>query len=145
MLRILHSSYATERIAAATEFIQSFAAGTEQLIVGASREAADDLVRGIAFARGATFGWHRLSFIQLAARLASPKLAEKGLTPGTSIGNDALAARLSCLRASSPHNPDSRSGCPLASGSVRDNPVYGVLRSHPDSPLSFTVRRGLPP
>jgi ATP-dependent helicase/nuclease subunit B len=93
MLRILHSSYATERIAAATEFIQSFAAGTEQLIVGASREAADDLVRGIAFTRGATFGWHRLSFIQLAARLASPRLAEKGLAPGTSIGNDALAAR----------------------------------------------------
>lgn len=93
MLRILNSPWAVERITAATEFIQSFAPAKEQLVVGSSREAADDLVREVAFTRGATFGLHRFSFTQLAARVAAPKLAEKGLVPGTSTGNDAVAAR----------------------------------------------------
>jgi hypothetical protein len=93
MRKILQSPLATERIAAATEFICSFSAGIELVLVGSSREAIDDLVRGIATAAGATFGLHRFSLTQLAARLAAPKLAIYGLVPGSSIGNDAVAAR----------------------------------------------------
>src|SRR6266481_1040095 len=93
MLRVLQSPSAAERIIAATEFIRSFAPATEQLVVGSSREAADDLVRGLACASGATFGLHRFSFTQLAARLAVATLGANGLAPGTSLGNDALAAR----------------------------------------------------
>jgi putative transposase len=48
MLRILQSPSTAERIAASIEFIRSFAAGTELLLVGSSREAVDDLVRGFA-------------------------------------------------------------------------------------------------
>jgi hypothetical protein len=61
--------------------------------VGSSREAADDLVRRLARASGATLGLHRFSFTQLAARLAAPTLAVNGLAPGTSLGNDAVAGR----------------------------------------------------
>jgi ATP-dependent helicase/nuclease subunit B len=68
---------------------------TEALIVGASRGSADDLARAIATARegGVAAGLHRFSFTQLAARLAAVALAERGLTPGTLLGTEAVAAR----------------------------------------------------
>lgn len=93
MLRVLQSPSAAERITAGLEFIRSFAAATELLIVGSSREAVDDLVRWLAHASGATFGLHRVSLTQLAARLATPKLALEGRAPATSLGNDAVATR----------------------------------------------------
>ena len=93
MLRAIQSPGATDRISAAAEFIRSFDAAIELVLVGPSREAIDDLVRGIATAAGATFGLHRFSLTQLAARLAGPKLALDHLVPGSSIGNDAIAAR----------------------------------------------------
>lgn len=93
MLQVLESPSAAERIAGATEFVQSFPSAAELLLVGSSREAIDDLVRGLAHRNGATFGMHRFSFTQLAARLAALKLALDGLAPGTSLGNDAVAAR----------------------------------------------------
>jgi ATP-dependent helicase/nuclease subunit B len=93
MFRILQSPSAAERIAAATEFIGSFTPATELLLVGSSREAVDDMVRGFARTSGATFGLHRFSLTQLAARLAAPRLALDGLAPATTLGNDAIAAR----------------------------------------------------
>src|SRR5205809_7422813 len=93
MLRVLKSHSAAERIAAAVEFIASFPAATELLLVGYSREAIEDLVRGFSQSQGATFGLHRFSLTQLAARLAAPRLALDGLAPATTLGNDAVAAR----------------------------------------------------
>lgn len=93
MLRVLKSHSAAERIAAAVEFIASFPPATELLLVGYSREAIDDLVRGFSQSRAATFGLHRFSLTQLAARLAAPRLALDGLAPATTLGNDAVAAR----------------------------------------------------
>ena len=81
-----------EGIAAPAEFIRSFAAATELLLVGSSREAVDDLVRGLAHTSGATFGLHRFSFTRLAARLASRRLAA-GVIPSSAVGAEALAAR----------------------------------------------------
>jgi len=40
-----------------------------------------------------TFGLHRFSLTQFAARLAAPRLALDGLAPATTLGNDAIAAR----------------------------------------------------
>jgi RecB family exonuclease len=94
MLRVLQSPSAAERIAAATEFIRSFAGATELLLVGSSREAVDDLVRGLAHTSAATFGLHRFSFTQLAARLAIRRLAASGVTPSSAAGAEALAARV---------------------------------------------------
>jgi RecB family exonuclease len=93
MLRILQSPSAAERITAGAEFIRSFAAATELVLVGSSRESVDDLVRGVASIVGATFGLHRFSFTQFAARLATGKLAAAGVAPSSAVGAEALAVR----------------------------------------------------
>ena len=67
----------------------------EVLIIGASREAADDLARRITAARGAIFGLHRASLTQLAVRLAAAELARRGVAPATALGAEAVAARVS--------------------------------------------------
>src|SRR5207244_4597827 len=58
------------------------------------RGAADDLARAIAGRRGSTFGLHRLSFTQLAARAAATGLALGGRLPATALGGEAIAARI---------------------------------------------------
>ncbi|MGA7314346.1 MAG: PD-(D/E)XK nuclease family protein [Silvibacterium sp.] len=93
MFRVVQASSAAKRIAAAVEFIHSFAPATELVIVGPFREAVDDLVRGLAYTSGATFGLHRFSFTQLAARLAIKKLAAAGVAPSSAVGAEALAVR----------------------------------------------------
>ena len=93
MFRVFQSSSSAERIAAATEFIGSFAVATELILVGPSREAVDDLVRGLACKVGATFGLHRFSLTQLASRLAMEKLAGAGIAPISAVGAEALGAR----------------------------------------------------
>jgi len=93
MFRVIQSSSAADRIAAATEFIGSFPAATELLLVGSSREAVDDLVRGFVHKAGATFGLHRFSLTQIAGRLAVGKLAGVGIAPASAVGAEALAAR----------------------------------------------------
>jgi ribosomal protein S2 len=55
MLRVLQSPLAVGRIAGATEFIRGFHTTNELVLVGSSREAIDDLVRGIATAAGCAF------------------------------------------------------------------------------------------
>jgi CRISPR/Cas system-associated exonuclease Cas4 (RecB family) len=65
------------------------------LVVGASRGAADDLVRRIARERPATMGLARFSLTQLAARVAATKLAAGGIAPSTGLGAEAIAARAS--------------------------------------------------
>src|SRR5436305_5121000 len=102
MFRVIQSSSAAERIAAATQFIGAFPAATELLLVGSSREAVDDLVRGFAHKAGATFGLHRFSLSQLAARLAVGKFAGVGIAPTSAVGAEALAAR-AAFEASSRH------------------------------------------
>ncbi len=63
------------------------------LLLGASRGAVDDLARAIAIEKGAIFGLHRLSFTQLAARVAANELAARGGAPASGLGHEAVAAR----------------------------------------------------
>ena len=93
MIAVLESSSADVRLEAARGFLRACSAGDEVLIVGATREAADDLARDAAVRLGATFGFHRFSLRQLAIRLASARLAERGLTPMTALGIEAVSAR----------------------------------------------------
>jgi ATP-dependent helicase/nuclease subunit B len=93
MFRVLQSPSAAERVEAAAEFIRSFAPATELLLVGSSREAVDDLVRGLASSVEATFGLHRFSLPQFAARLAIGRLAAAGITPSSTVGAEALGVR----------------------------------------------------
>src|SRR5215831_16119441 len=93
MLELLQSASGADRLRAASEFLAEFSPGTEVLIVAASRGAADDLVRRISNRRSATFGLHRFTLTQLAARLAAPALAARGLATCTQLGAEAVAAR----------------------------------------------------
>jgi ATP-dependent helicase/nuclease subunit B len=91
-IHIIESSEASARLRAAQRWL---AARTDRgaLIVSASRGAADDLARAVVLGSGATAGLHRFSFTQLAARLAAPILAARGIAPATLIGSEAVAAR----------------------------------------------------
>ncbi len=92
-MRYVESAGAEERLEAARAFLASFAAATELLVIGASREAADDLCRDLTRTRGTTFGLHRFTLGQYASRVAGPSLAEQGLALCTPLGAEAVAAR----------------------------------------------------
>ena len=89
----IRSASASIRLHEARKFLDTFSPGTEVLLLGASRGAVDDLARTIAMEKGATFGLHRLSFTQLAARLAAAELAANGHAPSSALGYEAVAAR----------------------------------------------------
>src|SRR5213593_4122268 len=95
MREAFQSSSAAERLRAAGAFVERFPAATEVLIVGASRDAADDLARRVTTGRGATFGLHRASLTQLAVRFAAAEMARLAVAPATALGAEAVAARVS--------------------------------------------------
>src|SRR6266436_5094711 len=89
----VQSGSAAVRLREARRFLERFEAGAEVLLLGASRGSVDDLARTIALERGATFGLHRLSFTQLAARLAAMEVAARDRVPTTTLGHEAVATR----------------------------------------------------
>ena len=90
---IFTSRAAASRRDRAIAFVNACSPGAEVLIVSATRGAADDLARELARRHPATFGLHRLSLTQLAARLAATRLAASNLAPATGLGAQAIAAR----------------------------------------------------
>ena len=92
MLTVVSTGSGQARLSAAGEFVRGFAVGTEVLLVGATRDAVDDFVRGLMVQGGATFGLHRFSLMQLAVQLAALRLAEQGLVPASGFGAEVLAA-----------------------------------------------------
>src|SRR5688572_13045840 len=89
----VQSGSAALRLREARRFLERFEPGAEVLLLGASRGSVDDLSRAISLERGATFGLHRLSFTQLAARLAIQELAVRERAPTTPLGHEAVATR----------------------------------------------------
>ena len=89
----VQSGSSVVRLREARRFLEQFEPGAEVLLLGASRGSVDDLARAIALERGATFGLHRLSFTQLAARLAVLELAARERAPTTALGHEAVATR----------------------------------------------------
>src|SRR5688500_16841050 len=93
-IQVVESSSADLRLADARAFVARHSRSADDVhIVGATRGAVDDLVRGIAAASGATVGLHRFSLTHLAVRLAAPVLAADGDAPSTYLGSEAVAAR----------------------------------------------------
>ena len=92
MLHVVTSTSAVARLRAATRFLDQQSPSAEILIVGASRGAADDLVRLATWRRGATFGIGRASLIELASRAAAWQLAMLGRMPGSQAAAEAIAA-----------------------------------------------------
>jgi len=93
-VHVVESAAVEERLQAARAFVKSLGPAAEVLVVGATREAADDLAREISAQGGATFGLHRLSLVQLAVRCATAELARRGRAPITALGLEALTARV---------------------------------------------------
>ncbi|HEY2483650.1 MAG TPA: PD-(D/E)XK nuclease family protein [Candidatus Binataceae bacterium] len=91
--QIVRSHRAAERIAAAREWLAAKEPATETLVIAPTREAADDLVRGVAAARGAVAGIHRLTFNRLIGLLASEAMVAAGLAPASDLAAQAIAAR----------------------------------------------------
>ena len=87
---LLTSPAAAVRLAAASDALRRNAAG-EVLIIGESRDAAEDLAHEVARDAGATFGLYRFSLRQLAGRIAAPDLARRGLAPATRLAAEAVA------------------------------------------------------
>src|SRR5258706_13413731 len=82
------------RISDACAWLEARALDEEVVIVGATLDAANELARQVAQGKRAAFGWHRLSVSQLAATIAAPVLATRGVAPLTRIGTEAIVARL---------------------------------------------------
>ena len=142
----IRSASASIRLHEARKFLDTFSPGTEVLLLGASRGAVDDLARTIAMEKGATFGLHRLSFTQLAARLAAAELAANGHAPSSALGYEAVAARAAFEAnkdealdyfspvSSTPGFPKAlaRTLQELRLAGVTTGPLAGLLRSGPD-------------
>ena len=64
----------------------------EALVIGPTRPAADELVRAAGAA--GLLGVHRATLGQLAAELAAPVIADRGLAPASQLGMEAVAARV---------------------------------------------------
>ena len=62
------------------------------MVLGATKAAADELVRGAAGA--GALGVHSLTVTQLAASIAAPSMGEADLAPLTRLGAEAVAARV---------------------------------------------------
>jgi hypothetical protein len=88
------SSATRTRIRRAEAWLESRNPDEELLVIGASLDAANELVRRVANKKGAAFGWHRLTLPQLTFAIAASVLVVRGLTPVTRFGADALIARL---------------------------------------------------
>jgi len=90
---VIVSPAAAERVARATTWMRQWPAAAEVLVVAASWEAADDLVRGLVSADGARFGTTRMTLGALAGILATPALASARRVPVGGLSLDAIAAR----------------------------------------------------
>ena len=77
IITAVQSGSAAVRLREARSFLNQFEPGAEVLLLGASRGSVDDLARTISLEKGGTFGLHRLSFTELAARLAIMELAAR--------------------------------------------------------------------
>lgn len=93
MIHLLESASGADRLRAATDFLAAVPSGSEGLVIGSSRAAVDDLIRKLSSRHGATFGLHRFTLTQLAARLAAPLLSARGLATCTRLAAEAVAAR----------------------------------------------------
>ena len=93
MIRVIESASGAERVEAARAFLTAVP-GAGALVVGASRAAADDLVRRATATAGATFGIHRMSLTQLAVQITAAAMARRGAVPVTPLGAEAVAARV---------------------------------------------------
>lgn len=92
-VRIVVAPRAARRRAVAEEWLAALARDAEALVIGASWEACDELVRDDVRAGGARFGLVRATLGRMAGVLAAPALALRGCAPASALSLDAVATR----------------------------------------------------
>ena len=90
---IIISPRSAHRIARAHAWLAATPSAHEALIVASAIEAADDLAREVAEARGALVGVHRMTLNRLVGLIAAEQIAERGLVPADGLAAEAVAAR----------------------------------------------------
>src|SRR5215831_10073453 len=104
------TSFASHRrIARARAWLMARAPAEELLIIGANLDAANELARAVAQTTGGAFGWHRFTLAQLAAALAAPTVAARGIVPAGRLGVEAIVCR--AVHALSPGGALGRYAC----------------------------------
>src|SRR5262245_17704578 len=88
------SPRAAERKEQALVHLRARARGAEGLSLGASLDALTDLYAVRAREGAALFGEHRVTMARLAAQIAAPCLAAKGLATAGLLPLEALCARV---------------------------------------------------
>ncbi|HWT85248.1 MAG TPA: hypothetical protein VN177_05705, partial [Myxococcales bacterium] len=94
MRELVTSAGAWPRLECARQWLQARGASCRALIVGATQEAAAEMARAAAFESGAAFGWQRFTLGRLAATVAAQALLDRGLSPVSPLGVEALCARV---------------------------------------------------
>ena len=72
---------------------KSVAPAEEVLIIGTTLGAANEIARGLAQTKGASFGYHRMTLGQFASSLARPALTANNTVPLGALGVQAVANR----------------------------------------------------
>src|SRR5215467_15374154 len=91
-LTVVTSAAGRHRIARAGDWLHARQPAEEVLIIGPTLGAANELTRGLAQEKRASFGYHRLTLGQLASALARPALSARRTVPlaGAACRRDAL-------------------------------------------------------
>jgi len=91
---LVTSSGAHVRLKRAAEWLAARGTSERVLVIGASLDAASELLREVAARVPAAFGWERLTLGRLAALCAAPALRERELSPLSPLGVEAVCARI---------------------------------------------------
>jgi ATP-dependent helicase/nuclease subunit B len=92
--RLVRAARAELRVREAVEWLAARAPGEQVLVVGATADAASEVIREVTVTRGTGFGWHRFTLGRLAAELAKIELARRDLAPVGQLPIEALCARV---------------------------------------------------
>jgi ATP-dependent helicase/nuclease subunit B len=91
--RLVLSSLSQQRLEWAWRSLESLKDAQAVLVVGPTRTAADDFVRGFCPTGVGRLGLHRFSPFQLAATFAGDRIAQEELAPLSRLGLEAVAAQ----------------------------------------------------
>ena len=94
MRRVVTSARAELRLREAAAWLAARGADEPILIIGATHDAASELIRMVARERGTGFGWHRMTLGRLAAELAKLALAAEQRAPIGALPVEALCVRV---------------------------------------------------
>lgn len=93
-MRVVTSARAELRLREAAAWLEARGADEQILIIGATHDAASELIREVARVRGTGFGWHRMTLGRLAAELAALPLAAEQRAPVGVLPVEALCVRV---------------------------------------------------